>query len=195
MPRVIRILAGDEPRRVLLDTLILNADQRRMQRGFVFGGKGTCVEFDFADPVMLRTDDALLLDDGTVVEVVAQAEPLIEVRADLAVLVRLAWMLGDRHVPVEIFPNRLRLRHDPQLEPLLRSAGGKVVAIEAPFNPEGGAYATAAGSDGHHHHDHDGHAHSHGHDHHGHGHGHDDHAHGHDDHAHTHHHNHAHKPG
>jgi urease accessory protein len=138
MPRVKELLPGREPRGEIADTLILNAEQRRMQRGFVFGGKGTCVEFDFAEPVVLRTDDVLLLDDGSVVEVVAQAEALIEVRADVAVLARLAWMLGDRHVPVEILPNRIRLRRDPALEPLLTAAGGRVAMIEAPFEPEGG---------------------------------------------------------
>ncbi len=162
MPRVIRLLDAHEPRRRSVDTLLLNAEQRRLQRGFVFGGKGTCVEFDFADPVVLRTDDALLLDDGTTVEIVAQAEPLLEVRAGLTVLARLAWMLGDRHVPIEILPNRIRLRRDPALEPLLTAFGGKVSRIDAPFEPEGGAYAAANDTDHHHH------GHTHGHDHHAH---------------------------
>jgi urease accessory protein len=173
MPRVKELLPGREPRGEIADTLILNAEQRRMQRGFVFGGKGTCVEFDFAEPVVLRTDDVLLLDDGSVVEVVAQAEALIEVRADVAVLARLAWMLGDRHVPVEILPNRIRLRRDPALEPLLTAAGGKVAMIAAPFEPEGGAYAASAhAAADHHHHDHGDHDHAHDGDH-GHAHRHD----------------------
>jgi urease accessory protein len=172
MPRVIRVLAIGEERPAVIDTLLLTAEQRRMQRGFVFGAKGICIEFDFPGPMTLRTDDALLLDDGNAVEVVAQAEPLLEVRADFAVLARLAWMLGDRHVPVEIHPNRLRLRRDASLEALLGSAGGKVRAIEAPFSPEGGAYAIESGA-----HEHDGHAHDH--HHHAHDHHHHDHGHGH----------------
>jgi urease accessory protein len=142
-----------------------------MQRGFVFGSKGTCVELDFPEALMLRTDDTLLLDDGNTVEVVADVEPLLEVRAEFPVLARLAWMLGDRHVPVEIMPNRLRLRRDPALEALLASAGGKVRAIDAPFSPEGGAYAIGGAPHSHHEHHHD---HGHGHHHHG------DHAHDHD---------------
>jgi urease accessory protein len=169
MPRAIRVLAAGEPRPPIVDTLLLTAEQRRMQRGFVFGGKGTCVELDFPEAVTLRTDDALLLDDGSAVEVVADVEPLLEVRAEFPVLARLAWMLGDRHVPVEIMPNRLRLRRDPALETLLASAGGKVRAIEAPFSAEGGAYAIDGAA-----HDHDEQHHDHGHDHH-----HHDHAHGH----------------
>jgi urease accessory protein len=169
MPRAIRVLAAGEPRPTIVDTLLLTAQQRRMQRGFVFGGKGTCVELAFPEVLTLRTDDALLLDDGSAVEVVADVEPLLEVRAEFPVLARLAWMLGDRHVPVEIMPNRLRLKRDPALETLLSSAGGKVRAIEAPFSPEGGAYAIDGAT-----HDHDEHHHDHGHDHH-----HHDHARGH----------------
>jgi urease accessory protein len=173
MPRAIKVLSAHESGGNRIDTLVLSAEQRRLQHGFVFGEKGTCVEFDFAELPQLRTDDVLLLDDGNVVEIVAQAEPLTEVRAELATLARLAWMLGDRHVPVQILPNRIRLRRDQALEPLLSAAGGKVTAIEAPFEPEGGAYAPSA-------HDHD---HGHGHDHHAHVH--DHHADGHD-HAHAH---------
>jgi len=167
MPRVKKLLRAGERRGRSADTLILNAEQRRMGRGFVFGEKGTCVEFDFTEPVVLRTDDQLLLDDDSVVEIVAQAEPLVEVRADVSVLARLAWMLGDRHVAVEILPNRIRLRRDPALEPLLIAAGGKLMAIEAPFEPEGGAYTASAhaGHDHHHRHDHDDHDHAHGGDH------------------------------
>ena len=180
MPRAIKVLSPHEPRGDRIDTLILSAEQRRLQHGFVFGEKGTCVEFDFAEPAQLRTDDVLLLEDGSVVEIVAQAEPLTEVRAELATLARLAWMLGDRHVPVQILPNRIRLRRDQALEPLLSAAGGKVTAIEAPFEPEGGAYAPSA-HDHDHGHDHDHHA--HGHDHHA---GHDHHDHGHHDRDHAH---------
>src|SRR5262249_36813552 len=101
-------------------------------------------------------------------EIVAAPEALIEVRADLATLARIAWALGDRHVPVEFFTARLRLRHDEALTALITSLGGKIVAIEAPFEPEGGAYAG-----GHHVHDHahdDHHDHDHGHGHHSHDH-------------------------
>jgi urease accessory protein len=163
MPLAIRVMAAGEPRPAIIDTLLLTAEQRRMQRGFVFGGKGICVELDFSEPLTLRTDDVLLLDDGTAVEVVAEVEPLLEVRAEFPVLARLAWMLGDRHVPVEIMPNRLRLRRDPALEALLASAGGKVRAIDAPFSPEGGAYAVGEAAHDHHH-DH-AHGHHHHHDH------------------------------
>src|SRR5262249_46813607 len=120
------------------------------------GVKGTRIEFDLAEPVALRMGDLLLLDDGSVAEVVAEPEPLIEARAsDLTALARLAWHLGDRHVPVQLFANRLRVRHDPAVETLLARLGAKTVAIEAPFDPEGGAYLASAHGDHHHGHDHD----------------------------------------
>ena len=140
--------------------------------------------------VRLRTDDVLVLDDGGLVEIVAEPEPLIEARAgDLPALARLAWHLGDRHVPIQVLERRLRLKRDPAIEALLQSLGAKVVAIDAPFEPEGGAYAAPAAD--HHHHDHD---HHHGHDHHDHAHGHGHEHHEHDEHC-GHDHSHDHKRG
>jgi len=82
MPRATRVLRAAERRDTsAVDTLILPHAQRQAQKGFLFGVKGTCVEIDFAEPVRLRTDDALVLDDGGLVEIVAEPEPLIEARA------------------------------------------------------------------------------------------------------------------
>src|SRR3954453_10077127 len=182
MPRANRVLHAAERRDTpAVDTLILAHAQRQAQKGFLFRVKGTCVELDFAEAVRLRTDDALVLDDGGLVEIVAEPEPLIEARAaDLPALARLAWHLGDRHVPVQILERRLRLKPDPAIEALLQSLGAKVVAIDAPFEPEGGAYDAAVGDHGHDHHHHDqacdhpshdhAHDHKHDHDHHNHGH-------------------------
>jgi urease accessory protein len=169
MPRATSVLsAAHRKGGTVVDTLILPFAQRQVQQGFLFGIKGTCVEIDLAEPVRLRTDDALVLEDGNVVEIVAEAEPLIEVRAaDLAALARLAWHLGDRHVPVQILERRLRLARDPAIEALLERLGAKVAMIDAPFEPEGGAYAAAPGDHGHdHHHHHHDHVHDHSHDHH-----------------------------
>jgi urease accessory protein len=178
MPRAIKTLARGEHRHgPIADTLILNLDQRRTHRGHVFTGKGVCIELDLEPPIWLRTDDVLVLEDGSLIEVVAEAEALLEVRtADLPSLARIAWLLGDRHVPVQILANRLRLRRDPAIETLLSKGGAKVTPIEAPFDPEGGAYAAAdhGPHDDHadHGHAHRPHDHNHDHDHHHHhGHG------------------------
>ena len=173
MQRAIKLVSraerGDRP---VVDTAILDYAQRSTQKITVTGVKGGQFEIDLAQPARLRTDDTLLLDNGTLIEVVAAPEPLIEARAsDLAHLARLAWHLGDRHVPAQLFANRIRVRREPAIEALLRSLGAKLALIEAPFEPEGGAYASAHGQAHDHAHDrehahghHPGHAHHH-HDH------------------------------
>jgi urease accessory protein len=162
MPRAIRVLEGDEAHRPVHDTLIIDADARRGLRENAVSSSGAIIEFHLPMPVALRTDDVLLLDDGKRVNVIAAPESLLEVRGPFALLARVGWALGDRHVPVQILPNRLRLRADPALGQLVSALGGKVTAIEAPFEPEGGAYAASAhahdqGESHHHHHGH-GHA-------------------------------------
>jgi urease accessory protein len=93
----------------------------------------------------------------------------VEIRgSDLTHLARLAWHLGDRHVPVQMLSTRLRIRRDAALEAMLQNLGARLTEIEAPFDPEGGAYASQP-AHGHHEHGHDqDHHHDHAHKHHGH---------------------------
>jgi urease accessory protein len=162
MPRTTKVLrSGEGPPRRASDTLILDFDQRQAKQGFFFTGKGACVEFDFAEPPMLATDDTLVLDDGSLIDIVAESEALIEARIpDAAVLARTAWQLGNRHVPVQVFSNRLRLRRNADIEALLASFGVRLTPLFAPFAPDG---ATVQGDD-HTHHHHDGHGHHHHHE-------------------------------
>ena len=199
MPRTQKVLRpGDSSAGEIVDTLLLKFEDRVKQQGFVFGGKGTCIEFDFPAPPLLRTDDRLVLDDGNLVEVVADVEPVLEVREkDFAKAGSLLLALGNRHVPVQILANRLRMLPHPELAELLRDRGFAPAMVMAPFEPDDGS---AHGHDhAHHHHDHGhDHGHRHGHEHHGHDHGHDHaHDHAHDDgHAHDHHdHDHGHRHG
>ena len=60
-------------------------------------------------------------------------------------LTRVAWHFGNRHLPTEILPKALRIRRDPVIEAMAEGLGARVIALEAPFNPEGGAYAKAEG--------------------------------------------------
>ena len=166
MLRVVRVVssaASDRARHI--DSVILAGDQRRVQAVHLTGVNGTQIGLMLPEPALLRMGDLLELDDGSFVDVVIEPEPLIEIRGnDLTHLARLAWHLGDRHVPVQVLTNRLRMRRDPSLEALLQNLGARLTPIEAPFDPEGGAYASAPAHDHHgaHHHDHD----AHGHDHH-----------------------------
>jgi urease accessory protein len=167
VPRAVKILAADASAAPAVDTLILNAEDRRNPRAVAQGERGLRVEFDFHDAIALRTDDRLQLDTGEVVDIVAAPEALIEVRADLATLARIAWALGDRHIPVQFLSARFRLRRDDAIAGLVATLGGKITDIEAPFEPEGGAYAAAHPHDGHGHHHHHDHDHGHpGHHHH-----------------------------
>ena len=169
------------------DTVVLDFDDRHRRRMAMTGTRGLEFLLDLENAVALRGGDALVLDDGRLIEVVAAAEPLLEIRGqDPQHLVRLGWHLGNRHLPTQIMPKGLRIRRDHVIEAMVKGLGARVVEIEAPFDPEGGAYAHAA-------HDHAAHEHDHGDHHHDHGdHGHHDHHH-HDEHCdHEHHHGHTH---
>ena len=117
---------------------------------------------------ILRGGDLVTASDGRVIAVVAQPEKLLHVESDSAQhLAKAAYHLGNRHVPVEVGEGCLRIAEDRVLEEMLRKLGMRLSRIEAPFEPEAGAYAGA-----HHQHDEMGHG-GKIHDHHGHGHDHD----------------------
>ncbi|HZZ25858.1 MAG TPA: urease accessory protein UreE [Roseiarcus sp.] len=156
------------------DTVVLDFDGRYRRRVAMTGVGGLEFLLDLTDAAMLRSGDGLRLEDGRVVEVLAEPEPLMEIRAaDSLALTRIAWHLGNRHLPTEMLPKALRIRRDPVIEAMAEGLGARVIALEAPFNPEGGAYVKADGraaeSHGHQHdHDHAGshhpdHQHDHGH--------------------------------
>jgi urease accessory protein len=99
---------------------------------------------------VLRGGDRLLASDGRVIEVVAASEPLMETTSDDPLLIaRAAYHLGNRHAAVELHPGRLRIAADHVLGEMLRGLGLPVVEIEAPFEPEGGAYGTHPHPQGH----------------------------------------------
>jgi urease accessory protein len=156
MPRAIKVLKAGEARGALIDTLILTSEQRRTQRGNATGAQGTSIELDFAAQLALQTDDMLLLDNGDAVEVVAASEPLMEARGDISTLSKIARALGDRHLPAQILTGRIRVHRADGVAALMTSLGGKVSEIEAPFEPEGGAYVSNGGHDhAHSRHNHD----------------------------------------
>src|SRR6516162_1080380 len=173
------------------DTVVLDFDDRHRRRMAMTGTRGLAFLLDLENATALRGGDALVLEDGRLVEVVAAAEPLVEIKgSDPHHLIRVAWHLGNRHLPTQIMPKALRIRRDHVIEEMVKGLGARVIEIEAPFDPEGGAYAEAA-AHGHTHdvHTHDVHAHhAHGHE----GHAHHDHGHGGHGHAHRHGHSHAH---
>ena len=162
------------------DTVVLDFDDRHRRRMAMRGTRGLEFLLDLENAVALRGGDALVLEDGRLIEVVAAPEPLLEIKgSDPHHLIRVAWHLGNRHLPTQLMPKALRIRRDHVIEAMVKGLGARVIEIEAPFDPEGGAYAGAAHDHGH------AHDHAHDHDHHHHEHGDHDHHHGHS-HAHDH---------
>jgi urease accessory protein len=175
-----------------VDTVVLDFDDRHRRRMAMTGTRGLQFLLDLENATVLRGGDALVLDDDRLIEVVAAPEPLLEIRGrDPQHLVRLGWHLGNRHLPTQIMAKALRIRRDHVIEAMVKGLGARVIEIDAPFDPEGGAYAGAghAHADGQALHDHAAHdGHHYGDHHHGDHHHHDEHC----DHDHHHGHTHAH---
>lgn len=124
------------------DTVTLDFDGRHRRRHVMTGTGGLSFLLDLPQAVALRDGDGLVLSDGRIVQVRAQPEQLMEIAApDVAALVRIAWHLGNRHLPTQLVRDRLRIRHDHVIADMVRTLGGTVSDIEAPFDPEGGAFA------------------------------------------------------
>ena len=122
-----------------LDRVVLDAGDRHRRRIVLKGERGTDFMLDLDEAVALRDGDGIVLDDGTMVLVAGQTEPLLEIAAPSALgLVRLAWHLGNRHTDVQVVGNRLRIRHDHVLKEMVCGLGAQVAPIEASFDPEGG---------------------------------------------------------
>ncbi|MBI1198031.1 MAG: urease accessory protein UreE [Phenylobacterium sp.] len=131
------------------DTVSLDYDGRHRRRIVLTGASGAEYLLDLAEATHLRDGDGLVLPHGGVLQVLARPEPLLEVRAHApADLVRLAWHIGNRHLAAQVFADRILIRRDHVIAHMLEHQGAFVAEVEAPFDPEGGAY----------------HGHDHGHD-------------------------------
>ena len=158
-----RLGAGEEANAATL-TARLTFDLRHRRRMTLTAEGGETVLLDLAEATRLRDGDRIAMDDGRVLVIEAEAEPVMDIfAADRFALTRLAWHLGNRHTPTALFDNRLRIRPDHVLAAMAEGLGARVETLNAPFDPEAGAYADGGG--GHHHHHHDD-EHEHGHHHH-----------------------------
>lgn len=106
---------------------------------------------DLPEAVELRDGQALVLDDGRIIAVRAAGEPVADLYS--ANLVQLAWHLGNRHLPTQILPGKLRILQDHVIEDMAEKLGARVERLLAPFQPEGGAYGHGRTHGHHHHHD------------------------------------------
>lgn len=131
------------------DRVVLDYDRRHRRRISLCTAGGRELLIDLERAAHLRQDDGLLTENG-VVRVVAAPERLIEIRAPTAeALVRIAWHLGNRHLPVQLSPDRIHIRADHVIAAMVEGLGGGWREIEAAFDPEPGAYA--GGGYAHHH--------------------------------------------
>ncbi|MDE2617446.1 MAG: urease accessory protein UreE [Burkholderiales bacterium] len=118
----------------------------------------------------VRGGDVLVAEDGSLIKVLAAPQSVLKIThcAEHGTpydLIRAAYHLGNRHVPIELKPDHLKIEPDHVLADMLRAMHLIVNAVDEPFEPENGAYATGGHTGGHHHgHDH-GHSHDHAHDH------------------------------
>lgn len=162
----------------------LDWDVRQKSRFDATDSQGRTLGVFLPRGTAVRGGDVLVAEDGSLIRVVAAAQPVLVVthctqHGTPFDLLRAAYHLGNRHVQLELKPDHLKLEPDHVLADMLRQMHLIVNEASAAFEPEGGAYA--AGGHGHHGHDHHDHGHDHAHDH-DHGHGHDHHGHDHHDH-------------
>ena len=166
IPRATEVLrAGTWQEAQARDSVLLDFDDRHRRRRLYTGQGGLAFLLDLPEATVLRDGDGLALATGGVVCVRAAPEPLVEITAATREhLARLAWHLGNRHLPTQIEGERLLIRDDHVIVHMLEGLGATLRKVDAPFDPEGGAYGEHNRQPGHHHH-HGDHGHHHDHDH------------------------------
>jgi len=158
-------------------TVELDWDVRQKSRFDAHDSLGRHLGVFLARGTAVRGGDVLVAEDGSLIRVVAAPQPVLVIthckeHGTPFDLTRAAYHLGNRHVPIELQPDHLKIEPDHVLADMLRAMHLIVNEAALPFEPEGGAYAAHGGHS---------HGHSHGHGHHEHGHAHNHyHAHGHD---------------
>ena len=143
---------GKWPEQTAVDRLVLTYDERHRRRMRYIALGGTTFLLDLPRAVVLRAGDGLRLEDGRMIRVEAAPEQLVEITArDTGTLVRLAWHIGNRHLPAQLEPDRILIREDAVIVNMLRGLGASVEPVMAPFTPEPGAYESANPTGSHHH--------------------------------------------
>jgi urease accessory protein len=157
MRRAIAVhLRGQWPENRTVDTVTLPYLDRHRRRIRLVADSGAAFLLDLPRAQHLADGDGVELDTGGYIGVRAAPEPVLEIAAgDMASLLRIAWHLGNRHLPLQAVGERLRIREDHVIAEMVSGLGGRIVRLEAPFDPEFGAYAGPS----HHHADDENHRH------------------------------------
>ena len=134
------------------DGVTLAFDERHRRRIRLTTDSGEDILLALPKAIAMAHGDGLRVSDGRWLAVRAAPEALLEIRcATPLALLRMAWHLGNRHLPTDLTEERLRIRPDHVIEAMVKGMGADVREIIAPFQPEGGAYDDQEGG---HHHDH-----------------------------------------
>jgi urease accessory protein len=133
------------------DRVVLDHDGRHRRRIRLMTVAGQVLLLDLPETTRLRHGDGLRLEDSSWIAIEARPETLLEITApDPHTLIRIAWHLGNRHLPTQLLGSAIRIRDDHVIGAMVAGLGGTATPVTAPFDPEAGAY-----SDGGHHHHHD----------------------------------------
>lgn len=137
-------------REKIADSITLDHGDRHRRRISLTGAAGLAFLLDLTEATVLDDGDAVKLEDGRLVEVKAAPEQLIAIRASSPLrLMKIAWHIGNRHIPCEITEDALYIAQDHVLLEMVRGLGASTEIVTRPFRPERGAY------------DHGGHGHGH----------------------------------
>ena len=129
-----------------MDRLVLTFEQRQKSRLRVRAESGEEVALMLERGRLRRGGERVAAADGRVFEIVSAPEKLLHIES--GEIARVAYHLGNRHVPVQVGEGFLRIAEDHVLEEMVKRLGARVRHVEAPFEPEAGAYD----GEGHHHH-------------------------------------------
>jgi urease accessory protein len=142
MRRAIAVHRGEAwPEEAALDTVTIPYLDRHRRRIRLVAHSGEAYLLDLPRAYHLVDGDVLELDGGGYLRVRAASEPVLEIQAaEPADLLRIAWHLGNRHLPLQVARARLRIRADHVIAEMVVGLGGRITRLEAPFDPETGAY-------------------------------------------------------
>lgn len=151
-------------------SLTLDWELRQKSRFQATDSQGHTVGVFLPRGTVVRGGDVLVGEDGSLLRVLAASQPVLRITHCSAHgtpfdLIRAAYHLGNRHVPIELKPDHLKIEPDHVLADMLQAMHLIVNAVEEPFEPESGAYGDHGHGHGHGHSDDHGHAHDHPHDH------------------------------
>jgi urease accessory protein len=140
---------GQWPEDQMVDAVTLAFLDRHRRRIRLVSDSGTPVLLDLPHARHLADGDGLALDGGGFIRVYSAVEPVLDIEtAERTGLLRIAWHLGNRHLPLQVVSDHLRIREDHVIAEMVAGLGGRITRREAAFDPEFGAYAEPA--HGHH---------------------------------------------